>query len=175
MVLATTNVTALPSTFKVSVTTDPAYGGLTDVTNLVDVDVARARVYFPSTMEGMYAQVTYIDQNDSSKTAGTPGGSASDRMAGRALRQRSERRASLASGEHVLPIAAAANESNPSAFLDPTSGLSNRSHYVPHRVWVFWSSTRNAAQQAYSTGGTGSTGSDLYYESMDPNFEPNLP
>ncbi len=169
---ATTNVTALPSTFKVSVTTDPAYGGLTDVTNLVDVDVARARVYFPSTMEGMYAQVTYIDQNDSSKTAGTQAVPLQIEWQDEPY-VNAQTPSVLASGEHVLPIAAAANESNPSAFLDPTSGLSNGT-FVPHRVWVFWSSTRNAAQQAY-TGGTGSTGSDLYYESMDPNFEPNLP
>ena len=170
----TTQYTALPSTFDVKVTTDPGYGGLTEVTNLVDVDAARARIYFPSTMEGMYAQVTYVDQ------AGTTQSDIGSAAAPLQIEWQDEPYVNaqtpsvMASGEHVLPIAAAANESNPSAFLDPTSGLNTNGVYVPHRVWVFWSSTRNAAQQQYANG-LGSTGSDLYYESIDPSFEPNLP
>ena len=53
---------------------------------------------------------------------------------------------------YALPLDTTVNENNVSAFLDPLAGLS-----TPHKVWVFWNSTRNGT-------------ADLYYETINPLF-----
>ncbi len=81
--------------------------------------------------------------------------------------------------EHAVPIDVAANEGSPSAFLDPmayadvvagaydpynsarTPGLTSTDPAdQPHKVWLFWNSTRSGT-------------ADVYYETIDPRFSAN--
>ncbi len=73
--------------------------------------------------------------------------------------------------EHAVPIDVATNEGSPSAFLDPLAYADvARGAYdpygnnttatnpdQPHKVWLFWNSTRNGT-------------ADVYYETIDPRF-----
>jgi hypothetical protein len=164
-----------------------------NVTAQVDVDWSRGRIYFPDQIsaggnripsEGQMYTVTYPYLNQSSNTVatGTTSGIATwqDEPMVNTPTQAS------VIGEHVLPISTAANESEPSAFLDPMAGSSsggvlnlNSATVTPaslnqgnfgqpyaHKVWVFWTSTRNAAKGA---------GSDIYWETIDPRFEVTNP
>lgn len=63
---------------------------------------------------------------------------------------------------YLVPLANPVNENNVAAFLDPeayynslTSNPPDLSH--PHKVWLFWNSTRNGT-------------ADLYYETINPLF-----
>jgi hypothetical protein len=106
--------------------------------------------------------------------------------------------AANSSNQATVFMQAEGNDSMPWAFLDPVAyadhaGLpTNYSAYDPfglfshagfaqttalpdqlHRVWLFWSSTRNASNAAgTSTGaaGTAKSSSDLYYEALAPAF-----
>ncbi len=62
--------------------------------------------------------------------------------------------------DYAVPIDTTVNENNVSAFLD-TDAYSNTSASTltdaPHKVWLFWNSTRNGT-------------ADLYYETINPRF-----
>lgn len=79
--------------------------------------------------------------------------------------------------EHAVPIDVAINEGSPSAFLDPFayadaySGAYNPfdsttaaslvpKDQQPHKVWLFWNSTRSGT-------------ADVFYETIDPRFSAN--
>lgn len=88
--------------------------------------------------------------------------------------------------EEAVPMNVSTNESTPCAFLDPIAyadlyggpvdpfGLFGAANQTvvdqPHRVWVFWSSTRNAGTPAGSQTGNSNAASDLYYEALAPAF-----
>ncbi len=79
--------------------------------------------------------------------------------------------------EHAVPIDVAINEGSPSAFLDPlayadavngaynpfdsttTASLMPKDQQ-PHKVWLFWNSTRSGT-------------ADVFYETIDPRFSAN--
>lgn len=79
------------------------------------------------------------------------------------------------SGERQVPISAVVNEGEPCAFLDPVAywntTASTTSAPFEHRVWLFWTSTRNAA----GVNGSSGTGADLYWEALDPRFSATSP
>ena len=69
--------------------------------------------------------------------------------------------------DNLVPIQTATNENNVTAFLDPYAGTVNPTTNVvtgPHKVWLFWNSTRNGT-------------ADIYSETIDPRFapEPTIP
>jgi hypothetical protein len=144
---------------------DEAGALLGDVTPDVQVDATRARIYFPSYLEGLYAKVTFNDQNDTTDDPEAPITVGPVQLTWRdEPAVNTQNPSTMSSGERTVPISSAINESDPSAFLDPTAGYFN-TVYVPHRVWLFWTSARNAP----------TTGSDIYFEALDPKFDPNLP
>jgi len=151
--------------------------GGTDITSLVDVDVALGRFYFPvsaagTITEGQQATITYTPA--SSVTTGQPGGTSTtingtiqwqdevisntdgtpptDTISG----------LSMVKDTAVL-ISKPINENNPAAFLDtnayndlqalPTAAKPD----YPHKLWLFWNSTRNGT-------------ADLYYQTLNPRF-----
>ena len=59
----------------------------------------------------------------------------------------------------AVPISQAVNENNVAAFLDPFAGTTINGLVQPHKVWLFWNSTRNGT-------------ADLYMETIDPRFGP---
>jgi hypothetical protein len=178
---------SLPSGFSVK------DGNGNDVTQQVDVDWARGRVYFPQqyvvggttySTEGQYfvAQYPYNAGGTSPLIGRSPGiVTWKDEPMVNSPTQTD------VSGEHILPISTPSNESEPSAFLDPSAGLQdgsgnlelnpasetpaslakgNAGQPFAHKVWVFWTSTRNAGNNA---------GSDIYWETIDPRFEISQP
>jgi hypothetical protein len=73
-------------------------------------------------------------------------------------------------GERVVPINTSINEGEPSAFLDPAAYGNTVANLapIPHRVWLFWVSTRSAPD--LGNGAQLGTGSDVYSEALDPRF-----
>jgi len=58
----------------------------------------------------------------------------------------------------LLPISTIVNENNVSAFLDTEAYANTPTDQThPHKVWLFWNSTRNGT-------------ADLYYETINPLF-----
>ena len=60
---------------------------------------------------------------------------------------------------YAVPINQPVNENNVAAFLDPYAGTMINGLVQPHKVWLFWNSTRNGT-------------ADLYMETIDPRFGP---
>lgn len=153
----------------------------------VDVDWARGRVYFPiviggTAMEGQHVtgSFSYVDSAGKTQTRNIddfvhwldeprfndlqnqPG----SKTAAGAI-------AAASTAEVALPIDTIVNESNVSAFLDPMayadvangaydplgSDATTSHPDQPHRIWLFWNSTRNGT-------------ADLYYETFEPRFTP---
>ncbi len=151
----------------------------TDVTPYVDVDYARGRIYFPidangTITEGQTATVTYAPANTvtATNTQGNNITTASDTL--HTIQWQDEEHTGgsppptdtptglSAITDTLLPIAQVVNENNVSAFLDTdaynnsiTTTPPDLSH--PHKVWLFWNSTRNGT-------------ADLYYETINPLF-----
>jgi hypothetical protein len=155
------------SNLTVTVGNTAATANAVNVTNRVNFDPTRARVYFPSYMEGLFAIVTYTNQNNTSVTTPAQLITWSDEPSVNAQNPQQ-----IGVAERTVPILTAANESNPCLFMDPP--FTNQGQIsegggsylvLPHRVWLFWSSARNAA----------TSGSDVYYEALDPNFKPHIP
>jgi hypothetical protein len=125
----------------------------------VDLDYQRGRLYFPiaSDLEGATISVTY-----------TPlGGTASQTTPLDTVQWQDEPLANnndvppgdSAAGldtivENRVTINTATNENNAAAFLDPYASATS-----PHKVWLFWNSTRNGT-------------ADIYSETIDPRFAP---
>ncbi len=147
----------------------------TDVTNFVDVDYARGRIFFPISVSGILAEgqtATVVYSPASTVTQANPSGTS--QTVTDVVQWQDEQRANdpdapsatsvagLASlHEYALPIDTIVNESNVSAFLDTdayadVSGGSGATD-APHKVWLFWNSTRNGT-------------ADLYYETINPRF-----
>lgn len=83
-------------------------------------------------------------------------------------------------GEREVPISTIVNEGEPCAFLDPVAYWNTTQSYLnPHRVWLFWVSTRNASGGTSTNNGTSTpiagTGADLYWEAIDPRFSTTSP
>ena len=125
------------------------------------------------TSEGQLAQITYTDANGGTVTVndpitwldeprfnGTPGARGNTNPTAFPA---------VSTGETQIPIDTIVNESNVSAFLDPmayanvvsgaydprNTGANNPDQ--PHRIWLFWNSTRNGT-------------ADIYYETVEPRF-----
>ena len=148
----------------------------TNVTNYVDVDYTRGRIYFPINTNGIYpegmsATVTYAPAD--SVTTGNPNGTTTtvtdtvqwqDEEHTTTTPAPSGTAANLtalglnAVTDTLLPISTIVNENNIASFLD-TAAYSNTAASViyPHKVWLFWNSTRNGT-------------ADLYYETINPLF-----
>ena len=151
-------------------------GGV-DITSSVDVDVALGRFYFPinaggTFTEGQQATITYTPAN--TVTGGQPGGTPTtitgtiqwqdevatntdgtppiDAVSGLSMVK-----------DTAVPISKPVNENNSAAFLD-TNAYNNllavptpaKPDY-PHKIWLFWNSTRNGT-------------ADLYYQTINPRF-----
>ena len=147
----------------------------TDVTKYVDVDYTHGRIYFPISAngtypEGMQATVTYSPA--STVTTTNPNGiqisTPTDLL--HTVQWQDEERTSgdvpvtdTATGlngvtDTLLPISTIVNENNVSAFLDTEAYLNSPTDQThPHKVWLFWNSTRNGT-------------ADLYYETINPLF-----
>ena len=139
-----------------------------DVTNKVDVDYQRGRIYFPMGLgaEGQTATATFTPVGGTTNITPTP----------ETVQWQDEPLANTdtvpvqdaAAGldtivENAVPIDVPTNENNVAAFLDPYAGLpdvTGRS-LNPHKVWLFWNSTRNGT-------------ADIYSETIDPLFAPGL-
>lgn len=150
--------------------------GGSQVANGIDIDWARGRVYFPLTtgpgnggvaMEGRQVSIAFTDATNTARTLtadvhwmdearyndikALPGGGTNP---------------TAFIGDTQVPIDTAVNENNVSAFLDPIafgnlpSGSSATDQ--PHRVWLFWNSTRNGT-------------ADLYYLTLNPRFSAQGP
>jgi len=142
-----------------------AYTGPLDVQNIPPTldnqgnikSLGNARIYFPisSGAEGATITGSYTP-ND-----GTPGINIADTVqwqdeirANDSVTPPTNATTGLANiiQGYALPLDTTVNENNVSAFLDPLAGLN-----TPHKVWVFWNSTRNGT-------------ADLYYETINPLF-----
>jgi hypothetical protein len=175
-----------------------------DVTGDVDLDWARGRVYFPETINGVPTEgqnytVTYTYTvagfSNTSATITIPNNSYPTYTGQVTWQDEPEVNSPTATasiGEHVVPDNTPTNESDPVAFLDPLAGFGgnnlqlNPSTATPtnlsgqpyaHKVWLFWTSNRNAPtttvpiQGTAQTLTTGGDGSDIYWETIDPRFE----
>ena len=140
-----------------------------------DLDALRNRLYFPmgpnvTNVEGQQVTVTYTDSAGTSHTGTT---AVTDTVQ---WQDEAPANALPASGDLVptntiagldtvfdtlVPIQTATNENNVTAFLDPYAGLlsANGVTLNPHKVWLFWNSTRNGT-------------ADIYSETIDPRFAP---
>ena len=130
----------------------------------VDVDYSRGRLYFPltanaegQTVEGSY---TAIGATVATPIIADPTNTVQWQDEYRANDVHDSPVTSMAAGldavsdSQQVPIAPTTNENNPAAFLDPLAGVNS-----PHKVWLFWNSTRNGT-------------ADIYSETIDPQFEP---
>ncbi len=141
-----------------------------------DLDSLRGRIYFPSNanVEGQLVTVSYTDLNGNNHT-GTSG--ATPAVTDFVQWQDEAPANTLATGSEVLPtdtasgldtvvdtlvpIQTATNENNVMAFLDPYAGTTAANGSLnPHKVWLFWNSTRNGT-------------ADIYSETIDPRFAPS--
>jgi hypothetical protein len=178
-----------------------------NITNAVDVDWARGRVYFPETYnvggttyqsEGQTFTVSYeyaetvtvtnpVTNTVSSVLVTSPAVAVKGVVTWQDEPLVNSPTQTSVIGEHVLPDNAPASETDPSAFLDPLAGAPGASagtlasdpstasssnltgEPYSHKVWVFWTSNRNAS----STSGplSPASGSDIYWETIDPRFE----
>ncbi len=152
----------------------------TDLIANVDVDWARGRLYFPTTINGIATEghlikvafdyinsagktgtytltdaIHWLDEPRFNETTGTS-------LAVNPTTTGGSAQSASAIGETPIPIDTITNESNVTAFLDPLAyqydtAAGTKQTDVPHKVWLFWNSTRNGT-------------ADLYYETVDPLF-----
>ena len=148
----------LPSAVDTTKPVTVKIGGST--TTNYDLDYARGRIYFPvnTGAEGQTVTASYT----------SPGGTGANPLVSDTVQWQDEFLAndttdappsSTAAGldtviDNKVAITTATNENNPAAFLDPLANTNN-----PHKVWLFWNSTRNGT-------------ADIYSETIDPQFEP---
>ncbi len=128
------------------------------------------RLFFPtaSGAEGATYSVTYTPL-DGTTTATAPAAPATDTVQWQdeilANDASYASPADSASGldtviDNLVPIQTATNENNVTAFLDPYAGTTAANGSLnPHKVWLFWNSTRNGT-------------ADIYSETIDPRFAP---
>jgi hypothetical protein len=149
----------------------PAASGATNAA--VDVDWKRGRVYFPivfpagtplagQASEGRAGSATFTLSNGTKFTSADPiywldeprtNVSTSDRfIASGPTTPNPTGFSATSTGEIGIPIDTIVNESNVNAFLDPYG-----SETTPHKIWLFWNSTRNGT-------------ADIYYETISPLF-----
>jgi len=165
---------------------DPAAPGSAQV----DVDWARGRLYFPlrdssnHALEGDKVSVTFTYAYDANGKPLT--NTVNDNIHWLDELRYNDPAAQPTAGdpsttvdtnEHAVPIDVAINEGSPSAFLDPLayadaySGAYNPfdsttapslvpKDQQPHKVWLFWNSTRSGT-------------ADVFYETIDPRFSAN--
>ena len=152
---------------------------------MVDIDWSRGRIYFPTVvypnggagiaMEGRQIKVQLLQSpqpspiylvphwliepryNDTLSTlSDAPGNSGTVGV---------DRISATDAGETPVLLDTSINESGVSAFLDPFSfgDVHNPATSIkaPHKVWLFWSSTRNGNP-------------DLYFETIAPKFAPTV-
>ena len=155
-----------PVTYTTNLTSVTVNG--TDITSQVDVDYARQRLYFPLTysragaVEGQVAVVSYTDAAGNAHTFTTDTIQWQDEPL---ANNNDVPPADTAAGldtvlDYTVPIDTAINENNVAAFLDPFAGANtSASATTPHKVWLFWNSTRNGT-------------ADIYSETIDPRFAP---
>ncbi len=174
-IAATTSAGANNTTLVTVLLSNVTLNG-TDVTSKVDVDYERGRIYFPASLgaEGQVnVSVTYTPANTITTT--NPNGTSTtvtNTDPTNAVQWQDEAPANVlgtptdplptdtASGldtviDTLVPIQTAANENNVAAFLDPFASATS-----PHKVWLFWNSTRNGT-------------ADIYSETIDPRFAPS--
>ena len=140
---------------------------------------ASARLYFPisSGAEGAPFSVTYTPLGGGS-TVTVPAAPATDTVEWQDYLNAADPNAvpftnsidaldAISSG-YPVPMLKTTNENNVAAFLDPFAGQPNPSGQTnpngtpllnPHKVWLFWNSTRNGTE-------------DIYSETIDPRFAP---
>ena len=151
--LSSPSAPATPSPLLTSVIVNGA-----NITNQVDVDYARGRIYFPTALltEGQLAAVKYTDITGASRTVTDTVQWQDEFLANDTTdAPPSTTVAGLDTViDNKVAITTATNENNPAAFLDPLAGVNS-----PHKVWLFWNSTRNGT-------------ADIYSETIDPQFEP---
>ena len=137
--------------------------------NAVDVDAARGRVYFQinevsGLTEGQTFSVTYTDIDNTVQTV-TDTIQWQDEEHSNVNPTPTDTATGLNSVfDTIVPISGPINEDNVSAFLDPSVYSNTNSateigagRGAPHKVWLFWNSTRNGT-------------ADIYYETINPLF-----
>ena len=150
----------------------------------VDVDWKRGRVYFPmvfpaggplagQSSEGQFASATFTPSAGGTITSNDPihwldEPRSNDNPPSRTAINPTAF-AAFGTSETAIPIDTITNESNVSAFLDPMaygnvqggaydlSGNLGANANQPHKIWLFWNSTRNGT-------------ADIYYETIEPKF-----
>ncbi len=151
--------------------------------SIFDVDYLRNRIYFPLSLssalnvEGQQVTVSYTDSKGVNHTGNGAVPAVTDTVQWQdeapvnALPASNDIvPADTVSGldtviDTLVPIQTAANENNVAAFLDPYAGTPAANGSLnPHKVWLFWNSTRNGT-------------ADIYSETIDPRFapEPTIP
>ena len=181
---------ALDPTAAPRVTVAIAGGGATlydATTHLVDVDWKRGRIYFPLTIngvntDGMMVDVTFHYYDASHTLVNPPTLTApvhwldEDRNTDVKAPADESKSGGTDSSERAVPMHTVVNESNVTAFLDPTAYADVRGGSYnfatstidangldqPHNLWLFWSSNRN---------GSG----DLYSSTLNPRFSADTP
>ena len=154
-------------TFSGGTLYDPANGGV------ADVDATRGRLYFPITdsglaLEGQTVTITGKDANGNSLPATAVVHWLDEPRFNDASNQVGADSATGVQPDAVndgtlVPIQTIKNESGITAFLDPTAYLNTSSAInAPHNIWLFWNSTRNGT-------------SDIFYETINPRFNPVIP
>ncbi len=160
------------------------YSSATPANAQVDVDWARGRLYFPlrdssgHALEGDNVSVTFTPAGGTSITQPTNTVLWLDelRYNDPAAQPTGDPATAVDTNEHAVPIDVAINEGSPSAFLDPlayadvaggaydpfnsATAVAQTTPDQPHKVWLFWNSTRNGT-------------ADVYYETIDPRFSAN--
>jgi hypothetical protein len=109
------------------------------------VDLTRGRIYFPEKLEGCIAQVTYTPSSGTASANETAFISWMDEPYVNSTVSTSvssdgtiARTDTTSTGERAVPVSNGVTEGEPCAFLDPLASSVN-----PHRVWLFWTSSRN--------------------------------
>ncbi len=144
---------------------------------VVDVDWSRGRLYFPlkfgtKAMEGDTVTVTGTDASGANFTVNNAVVHWLDepRLNDSGTQPTGSIFAATDTSERAVPIDTSVNEGSVSAFLDPLAyadigagaydpaGAAGTNHPdQPHKLWLFWNSTRNGT-------------ADLYYETIEPRF-----
>lgn len=146
----------------------------------VDVDWVRGRVYFPMLLNGAATEGQNVHITATTSNGGTVDITdqvhwldeprSNDLTASRAAVNPTQLPA-VSTNDAAIPIDTITNESNVSAFLDPMafadvlsgaydptgSNATTNNRDQPHKLWLFWNSTRNGT-------------ADIYYETIEPKF-----
>ncbi len=163
----------LPTTFTKAgapVTVDATKAIMVNGSNLagLDIDFLRNRLYFPISagLEGQKVTVAYFDSNGASQTVTDTVQWQDEQPANGLTSSGDVLPTDSVTGldtviDTLVPIQTATNENNVAAFLDPYAGTpAAYGGLNPHKVWLFWNSTRNGT-------------ADIYSETIDPRFAPS--